>query len=152
MRTLRSLLVIGLLVGLTGCTGSPSSTSAWSDKTDKTIGQAVSSLGTARVVLEADRQHHVTHSYAVGALTDAVEVADKEVGKYDAMQPPDGRHRLAHHVVAELHEAVRLLGEIRTAYASPGTDDAQGAELLTRIKDTLDRLDTLTTTVDGATS
>jgi len=149
-RVLTAVLVTVLVAALTGCTGSAASTSAWADQSDKAMGQAVSSLGTAQVVLDTGR-NRLTHAYAVGALADAVEVADKQVATYDELQPPDDLHQLAREVVSSLHDAVELLVAVRTAYSSPGLADDQASALRDRVGAELERLDTLATAVDGAT-
>jgi hypothetical protein len=150
-RTALRFTVLALVVAaLAGCAGSPSSTSAWSDTADKTIGQAVSGLGTAQVVLKAYPEGRLTHAYAVGTLTDAVEVTAREVSAFDTVQPPDRLHPLNHKVDDALHRAVELLSVVRTEYSSPALGDDEAHQLLEQVEAALKELDALTRTVKAA--
>ena len=145
-RTLVALALVGLLAA-GGCAGSPTSRTSWSDTAEQAVGQLVSGLGTAKVVLEANTAARLTHAYAVGTLTDALETADKEVGAFDVVQPPDDLHPLADRITRELYDAALLLREVRTEVTSPDLTRDAAQELLDRVEDALDSLDTLSATV-----
>lgn len=148
----RFVAAVGLALAsiLSGCTGSPSSHADWAEKADQAIGQAVSGLGTVRIVLESYPEQRLTRSYAVVTLTDALEVTDHELASFDTLQPPDDSQELGTAVVDALHRTAVLLARIRTAYAAPDLSVAGARDLLAQVKDALARLDALDQKVTGA--
>jgi hypothetical protein len=149
-RVLRTVLLVVLVVlagtVLEGCTtGRPSSTSAWQSASDRALGEAISGLGTARVVVDQERRNRVPHTYAVEAVTDTIETSGREISSYQIQQPPDALHRANAAVGDALDEASSLLVEIRVTLASPGLTKASSQRLLEEIdtlRDELDQLDT----------
>jgi hypothetical protein len=141
------------LAMVAGCTGEPSSTSAWQSSSDRAIGELISGLGTARVVLEEESQGDLQHSYAVVTVTDAIETSSRELSSYLVGQPPDGLHRANDEVARSLHEAMRLLVEVRVELASPGVTRSSAQDLTDRIdamRKQLDQLESNVTTAPGS--
>ena len=140
-------LVLVVLAGalLSGCmTGRPSSTSAWQSASDRALGEAISGLGTARVVVEQEQRNRVPHTYAVVTVTDAIETSGREISSYQLQQPPDALHRANAAVGDALDEASSLLVKIRVMLASPGLTTVSARRLLAEIdklRDELDQLD-----------
>jgi hypothetical protein len=130
---------------LTGCTtGQPSSTSAWQSASDRALGEVISGLGTARIVIEQEQRDRLPHAYAVETVTDTIESSGLEISSYQVAQPPDDLHRANAEVGDALDEASSLLVEIRVAIASPGLTAVSADRLLDRIdalRDELDQLD-----------
>jgi hypothetical protein len=144
------LPVTGMLVLLwlaAACTGQPSSTSAWQSSSDQTLGTVISGLGTARIVVTEESQGDLPHTYAVVAVTDAIDTSSKEVSSFLVGQPPDGLHQAHAAVTRALQDGIALLVDVRVALASPGLSRTD-AERLTRAIDAMhDRLDQLDGTV-----
>jgi hypothetical protein len=148
LRAAGKVLVPVLITCLTtGCTGSPSSTSSWQSASDRALGAAISGLGTARLVVVQHGRGHLPHSYAVVAVTDAVDTASKEVASYVVGQPPDRLHAAGDVVTRALQDAIALLVEVRVALASPGVDPAAARRLVDRIDAARKELDRLDSTV-----
>jgi hypothetical protein len=135
---------------LGACTGSPSSTSAWQSSSDRALGTAISGLGTARVVVEAEARDDLPHTYAVMTATDAVDTSTKEVATYLVAQPPDRLHRAQHEVSRALQDAVALLAEVRVQLASPGLSRTSARHLVDAIDAMRERLDRLDRAVQEA--
>lgn len=145
-RVVLALLLV-VLAGalLSGCmTGRPSSTSAWQSASDRALGEAISGLGTARVVVEQEQRNRVPHTYAVVTVTDAIETSGREISSYQLQQPPDALHRANAAVGDALDEASSLLVEVRVMLASPGLTTVSAPRLLAeidKVRDELDQLD-----------
>jgi hypothetical protein len=141
-------------VALAGCTtGKPASTSSWQGSSDRTLGQAISGLGTARLVVEQEAGNHLLHTYAVVTATDAIETTSKEISSYLVGQPPDNLHAANQVVTTALQDAASLLVEVRVALASPGLTHAAGRALVKKIdamRDRLDKLDSGVTASPGS--
>jgi hypothetical protein len=143
------LLLVVLAGGLlSGCmTGRPSSTSAWQSASDRALGEAISGLGTARVVVEQEQRNRVPHTYAVVTVTDAIETSGREISSFQVQQPPDALHRANAAVGDALDEASSLLVEVRVTLASPGLPKASARRLLDEIDSLRDQLDQLDSAV-----
>jgi hypothetical protein len=142
------MLALLLAAGLSGCmSGRPASTSAWQSASDRALGEAISGLGTARVVVEQEQRNRVLHSYAVVTVTDAIETSGREIAGYQVQQPPDALHRANAVVGDALDEASSLLVEIRVTLASPGLTKATATRLLDEIDSLRDELDQLDSAV-----
>ncbi|MBO9524214.1 MAG: hypothetical protein J7518_21965 [Nocardioidaceae bacterium] len=142
-----AVLLVVLLVLLCACTtraGSPAGESAWREQADKVLGAAMSSLGTARVVLENDTD--LPHPYAVVTLQDAITSLHRESGSFLTSRPPDDRHTDNDRVVAALGEATTLLTRVSTAVAA----NAGTAALRESVRKAYDDLDDLRTKVAGS--
>lgn len=107
---------------LTGCavrSGTPEGESSWHRKADQALGAAVSSLGSAALVLENQANGHLTRSYAVVAVRDAERILNDETATFASVQPPaaeaDAQRR-----------AVQALGTALTALNAAGTASAHG--------------------------
>jgi hypothetical protein len=139
--------VLGAFVcgALAGCTtGQPSSTSAWQSASDRALGEVISGLGTARIVVEQEQRNRLPHTYSVEAVTDTIETSGREISSYQVGQPPDRLHRANAVVGDALDEASSLLVEVRVAIASPELTSESAHQLLERIdalRDELDQLD-----------
>jgi hypothetical protein len=137
------LVALVLAAVCSACTGKPASTSAWQSSSDRVLGSLISSLGTARVVVEQERRDGLPHTYSTQTVTDAIETSSKEVSSYLVGQPPDALHEANRAVTLALHEAEALLVEVRVAIASPGLSASSADELVARIDAMRDRLDGL---------
>jgi outer membrane PBP1 activator LpoA protein len=151
VRSAGPILVPVLIACLaTGCTGSPSSTSAWQSSSERALGAVISGLGTARLAVVQEDRGRLPHSYAVVAVTDAVDTSSKEVATYLVGQPPDRLHPANDVVTRALQTAVALLAEVRVAIASPGLDETAARHLVERIDTARKQLDHLDSTVKRA--
>lgn len=151
MRRAGVLVAVVLLVLVSACTtrvGAPTGEMKWREDADKVLGAAMSSLGTARVVLE--NRADLPHPYAVVTLHDTVAGLQKESGSFLSSQPPDDLHAENQAVVAALGEATTVLTQVSTALASPGIDDTSAKPLLRGVKEAYDALDELRTKVSGS--
>jgi hypothetical protein len=143
------LALVGSLLG--GCTtGHPSSTSAWQSASDRALGEVISGLGTARVVVQQEQRNRLPHTYAVETVTDTIETSGREVSSYQLQQPPDELHGANAAVGDALDEASSLLVEIRVKLASPGLTSASAQRLVDEIDTLRDELDQLDTAVMDA--
>ena len=140
-----TVLVASGAAALTGCTtGQPSSTSAWQSASDRALGEVISGLGTARIVIEQEQRNRLPHAYAVETVTDTIDSSGLEISSYQVAQPPAGLHRANAVVGDALDEATSLLVEIRVAIASPGLTAVSADRFLDRIdilRDDLVQLD-----------
>lgn len=130
-----------------GCAGTPSSTSAWQGSSDRALGELISGLGTARLVVVAESRDRMPHTYSVTALTDAVDSGNREISGYVLGQPPDDLHLAQEAVTTALEDAADLLVEVRVEVSSPGVDHGAARRLVERIDAMRDRLDQLDTSV-----
>jgi Fe-S cluster biogenesis protein NfuA len=143
MRRAPWFVALVLVGACSGCTGSPASTSSWQSSSDRAIGELISGLGTARIVVEQERRNRLPHTYSTQAVTDAIETSSREISSYIVGQPPDALHRANQTVTLALHDAEALLVEVRVAVASPGLTPSSAHALLTRIDAMRDQLDSL---------
>jgi hypothetical protein len=141
----RILLTVLLVSAAAGCaTGRPSSTSSWQSSSHRALDEAISGLGTARLVTVLEVRDRMPHSYAVVALTDAIESSGKEISSYQVGQPPDDLHRANKTVGDALDDASSLLVDVRVTLASPGLTTKSARQLIDRIdalRDQLGQLD-----------
>ena len=138
------LVVLALVATSSACTGSPASTSSWQSSSDRAIGELISGLGTARIVVVQERRDRLPHPYSTQTVTDVIETSSREISSYLVGQPPDDLHAANQAVTLALHEAESLLVEVRVAIASPGLNGSSADDLVARIdamRDRLDRLD-----------
>lgn len=154
-RTLVAAAVLGgCIAPLAGCTtGHPSSTSAWQSASDRALGEVISGLGTARIVVEQEQHNRLPHTYAVEAVTDSIENSGREISSYQVAQPPDDLHRANAAVGDALDEASSLLVDVRVAIASPGLTTESARNLLDRIdalRKELDELDSAVMSAPGS--
>jgi len=134
-----------------GCgSGQPASTSSWQGSTERALGELISGLGTARLVVEHDARGGLPHSYAVVTMTDSIESSSRKVSGYLVGQPPDRLHAANATVTTALQEAQALLVETSVAIASPGLDRATARRLVDEIDAMRERLDRLDTAVKEA--
>ncbi|MGY2874846.1 hypothetical protein ACVW00_002036 [Marmoricola sp. URHA0025 HA25] len=141
------VLLLGFLGA--GCTtGHPSSTSAWQSASDRALGEVISGLGTARLVVQQEQRNRLQHTYSVEAVTDSIETSGREISSYQVQQPPDDLHRANAAVGDALDEASSLLVDVRVALASPGLTEESARRLVQRIDDLRDQLDQLDKTVE----
>lgn len=110
--------VVFLLSGCTWRIGSPSSHEAWSSGADIALGAALSSLGTAELVLEQQDQGHLPNRYVKVALRDTMRTLDVEAARFRAAQPPDDMLEANGDVTAALEMSVVALNQAATAGSS----------------------------------
>jgi hypothetical protein len=137
------LVALAIVAACCGCTGRPASTSAWQSSADRAIGELISGLGTARIVVVQERRNRLPHTYSTQTVTDAIETGSRQISSYLVGQPPDALHAANQAVTVALNEAESLLVEVRVAIASPGLSRSSAADLVTRIDAMRDRLDGL---------
>jgi hypothetical protein len=120
-----ALLVLPLLLG--GCdveAGAPASQSSWKSDTDKALGSALSSLGTARLVLDNQAHGRLPVRYVAVSLRDALKVLQTETSGYLTAQPPTSKASENATVVATLQEAIAVLNRAAVAGSSPSRRSA----------------------------
>jgi len=113
--------VLPLLVS--GCAvraGAPASESSWKSDTDKALGSALSSLGTARIVLRQQADGKLPVRYAAVTLRDALRVLQTETSGYLAAQPPASRDSENAAAVAAIEESLTVLNQAAVAGSSTG--------------------------------
>ncbi len=113
------LLAVLLLTGCGALVGSPVRESSWPGVTDRALGAALSALGTADVVLRAQRRDHLPRPYAMVTLRDAQTALDQEAASYRSTQPPPDRAEEHAAVVARLDAVTTVLSRV-TVEASAG--------------------------------
>ena len=126
---------MALLLVLAGCSfrvGSADSTGAWEKSADQVLGTAVSSLGTAELLLENQSGGRVTRSYTVVGLRDAVEVLDKESVTFLTARPPASAVELDRRAVALVEGSLQVLHT--AAIAAAGTRPADREEALRLVR------------------
>lgn len=92
-RTVAVLLASVVLALVSGCSfrsGTTESDAGWHTKADRTLGTAVSSVGTAELLLKAAAEGRVTHAYVVVAIRDTITVLGKDSEAFLSVQPPTG--------------------------------------------------------------
>lgn len=115
--------LVSVLLVLTGCgalIGSPVRESAWPGHTDRALGAALSALGTADIVLRAERRDRLPGPYVRVTLRAAQRTLDQETSSYRDTQPPAGRADEHAAVVARLDAAATVLGRVTVAASDPG--------------------------------
>jgi len=148
-RVLVAVLLVALGDGtLGGCvTGKPSSVSSWQSSSHRAIGEAISALSTARVVIEQERGNRMPHTYSVVAVTDVIETSGKEISSYERAQPPDELHEANATVGDALDKASSILVDVRVTLASPGLTAESARQLISKIDAMREQLDQLDGTV-----
>ncbi len=126
------LTVLSVVGGCSFRSGAEASSSAWRSSTDKALGAALSSLGTARLLLDGERADRLPHPYVVVAIRDTVEVLGKQTSSYRISQPPAGRARDQRTVVALLDDSATLLSA--AAVVATAGDDAENARTVAEIQ------------------
>jgi hypothetical protein len=107
-----------LLLAVSGCAvraGAPASDSSWTSATDQALGSALSSLGTARLVLRNLTDGHLPSRYAAVSLRDALRVLQTESSGYLAAQPPSSRVADNATAVAAIQESITVLNQATVA-------------------------------------
>ena len=118
-RTVGLLLVLPLLLG--GCAvraGTPASESSWKSATDKALGSALSSLGTARLILDNQAHGQLPAKYVDVSLRDALKVLQTDTAGYLAAQPPLSKTTDNATAVAALQESTVVLNRAAVAGSS----------------------------------
>jgi len=149
MRRRTAALVSAAVLLASACTGSPTSAPQWSESAENAIGQTVSGVGTAAVVVSSAGAGRLTRAYAIGSLTDALGTVQKEIDGFASVQPPDALQPLARRVLERLHAALRLLVQTRTRFESPGLAAAATQGSLAELGATLRDLGSLSAEVIG---
>ena len=132
-----SLLGLVLLVALSGCglrAGTSESESAWRTKADQTLGTALSSLGTAELLLDSRAKGRLTRAYVVVAMRDAVKAVSKENEKFLLVQPPAAVGHDSDRTVSELERAASVLQHASVAIS--GGDPAARSRALREVRRT----------------
>lgn len=149
--TLLAVLVPAVLVLAGGCglrSGAAVSEAGWRAKADQTLGSAVSSLGTAELVLKNQANGHLTRSYVVVAMRDAQRTLATEVQTFESKQPPSSR-------VADNRKAVQALGRAMTVLdtasnAASGGDRAARRRALLQVRQAYDAVTKLQDQLTGS--
>jgi hypothetical protein len=116
-RRARTADVLVLLLVLTGCAfraGTPASESTWASDTDKALGAALSSLGTAELVLENQVRGHLPDKYVAVALRDTVTTLQTATSSYLLAQPPSSRESANTRAIAAIQATVVVLNRATT--------------------------------------
>jgi hypothetical protein len=119
LRAAGALLVLALLVA--GCAvqaGEPASESSWKSDTDKALGSALSSLGTARLILDNQSHGRLPDRYAAVSLRDATRVLRTETSGYLAAQPPASKAPENAAAVNAIEQSLIVLNQAAVAGSS----------------------------------
>jgi hypothetical protein len=141
-----AVLVAALLLAVAGCAPGTPDEDSWRYDARRAVGDVVSAVQTARLVLMQSEEGRVHHAYLQNVLVDAERTGGLAAETLSSVQPPEVEHRRASDVNDQLEEATGLLTDARIAavahhtweYADLVTQLAQQAEDLLRLESTLE--------------
>ena len=145
----RSVAALAAVLALAGCSfrsGTTESDSGWHTKADRALGSAVSSVGTAELLLKSSRDGRLTHPYVVVAIRDTVTDLDKENQAFLSVQPPEKLRKQNDTAVQALEGAVQLLN--RAVVAVTGSDSSLRDSVLKELQKAHGDLSDLQSTID----
>jgi hypothetical protein len=144
------VLLVMLLGSVTACSftnGAPQSESAWRSKVDQALGAATSSLGSAALLLDNEDNGHLTRSFVVVAMRDALATLETEASKFVTLQPRPAQQAANRQVVAALGTARAVLSAA-TIVATRGGAHAR-SDALRRVRRTNANVQNLTEKLAG---
>ena len=144
-----SVAALAAALALTGCgfrSGASESESGWHTKADRALGAAVSSIGTAELLLKSTDHGRLTHTYVVVAIRDTVTVLEKENQAFLSVQPPADLRKQNDTAVRALVGAVQLLN--RAVVAVTGSNRGLRDDVLDQLKQAHGDLSDLQSTLD----
>ena len=130
MRTVAGIVLALLLSGCAVLAGAPASESSWKSDTDKALGAALSSLGTARLVLDNQADGQLPDRYAAVSLRDALRVLQTETSGYLAAQPPASKTSDNAAAVAAIQHSMTVLNQAAVAGSSTAEERRSASEAL----------------------
>jgi hypothetical protein len=131
-------LASALLLALTGCAPGTPDEDSWRYDARRAVGDVVSAVQTARLVLTESQQGHVHHAYLQIVLVDAERTGGLAAQTLSSVQPPDVEHRRSSDVSDQLEQATGLLTDARIAAVAHDTDEYAG--LVDDLRRTADEL------------
>jgi hypothetical protein len=121
-----------LLLAVTGCAPGTPDEDSWRYDARRAVGDVVSSVQTARLVLTQSQEGRVHHAYLQSVLVDAERLAGMAAQTLSAVQPPDVERRRSSDVDDQLEQATGLLTDARIAAVAHRTGEY--ADLVTRLE------------------
>ncbi len=132
------MLAAALLLGLTGCAPGTPDEDSWRYDARRAVGDVVSAVQTARLVLTQSEEGRVHHAYLQSVLVDAERLGGLAAETLSSVQPPDVEKRRSSDVDDRLDQATGLLTDARIAVVAHDTDEY--ADLVTQLERTADEL------------
>lgn len=126
---MRVALVAAMLI-LSACSvrvAAPPSVDSWEKTTDQTLGSAVSSLGTAEVLLENQAAGRLTRTYVVVSFRDAIELLERDTVTFLTVQPPAAVVELHRRAVTLVQDAAEVLDAAADSAAAADAGERAGA-------------------------
>ena len=127
-----------LLLALTGCAPGTPDEDSWRYDARRAVGDVVSAVQTARLVLTQSQEDRVHHAYLQTVLVDAERLGGLAAGTLSSVQPPDVEHRRSSDVGDKLEQATGLLTDARIAVVAHDTDEY--ADLVMQLERTAEEL------------
>ena len=139
-------LVAALILAVTGCAPGTPDEDSWRYDARRAVGDVVSAVQTARLVLMQSQEGRVHHAYLQNVLVDAERTGGLAAETLSSVQPPEVEHRRSSDVNDQLEKATGLLTDARIAavahhtgeYADLVSQLEQEAEDLLELESTLE--------------
>jgi hypothetical protein len=131
-------LVATLLIAVTGCAPGTPDEDSWRYDATRAVGDVVSSVQTARLVLTQSQEDRVYHAYLQSVLVDAERTGGLAAETLSSVQPPDVEHERSSEVNDELEKANGLLTDARIAAVAHQAGEY--ADLVTELEQTAEDL------------
>jgi hypothetical protein len=133
-------LVATLLLAVTGCAPGTPDEDSWRYDARRAVGDVVSSVQTARLVLTQSQEGRVHHAYLQNVLVDSERTGGLAAETLSSVQPPDVERQRSSDVNDQLEMATGLLTDARIAAVAHDTGEYAGlvTELEQTAKDLLD--------------
>ena len=136
IRTVALAMVV--VVTLVGCAPGTPDEDSWRDDATRAVGDVVSAVQTARLVLSQSQQGRVHHAYLQSVLVDAERTGGLAAETLSSVQPPDVELRRSSDVNDQLEKATGLLTDARIAVVAH--DTGEYADLVADLKQTAEDL------------
>jgi hypothetical protein len=131
-RVRAAVFIVALLLALTGCAPGTPDEDSWRYDARRAVGDVVSAVQTARLVLTQSQEGRVHHAYVQNLLVDAERLGGMAAETLSSVQPPDVEHRRSSDVDDQLERATGLLTDARIAVVAHETDEY--ADLVTQLE------------------
>ena len=146
MRMLSRLTAAGLLLAVTACAPGTPDEDSWRYDARRAVGDVVSAVQTAQLVLTQSEEGRVHHAYLQNLLVDAERLAGLAAQTLSSVQPPDVERQRSSDVNDQLEQATGLLTDARIAAVAHDTGEYAG--LVTELKRTAEDLLALETALE----
>jgi hypothetical protein len=138
VRVLSGVVAAVLVLALVGCAPGTPDEDSWRDDATRAVGDVVTAVQTARLVLTQSQEGRVHHAYLQNLLVDAERNAGMAAETLSSVQPPDVERRRASDVTDRLDQATGLLTDARIAVVAH--DAGEYAHLIGQLERTADDL------------